>query len=52
MLFIFLSWAADPHMEKRKKTGFGVLLFLGVLSVLMYLSYREIWKHKKKQKTV
>ncbi len=48
----FLAWAADPHMEKRKRTGLGVLIFLSVFCVLMYLSYREIWRTEKKKKTV
>jgi ubiquinol-cytochrome c reductase cytochrome c1 subunit len=40
----FLSWAADPKMEERKRTGFGVMLFMLVLSGLLFLSYRRVWK--------
>ena len=39
----FLSWAAEPKMEERKRMGFGVLAFLIGLSVLLFLSYRKIW---------
>lgn len=39
----FLSWAADPHREKRKKTGFAVMLFLAALAGLVYCLKREIW---------
>ncbi|WP_412057692.1 cytochrome c1 [Bartonella sp. DGB2] len=41
----FLMWTADPYLEKRKKTGFRVLLFLIVLSLLAYLIKRDIWKN-------
>jgi ubiquinol-cytochrome c reductase cytochrome c1 subunit len=40
----FLSWAAEPTMEERKRTGFAVMLFLLLLSGLLYLSYRRVWK--------
>jgi len=42
----FLSWAAEPKMEERKQLGFGVVIFLLVLSGLLYLSYRKIWHDK------
>ena len=40
----FLSWAAEPKLEERHSIGFGVMVFLLVLSGLLYLSYRQIWK--------
>ena len=40
----FLSWAAEPKMEQRKRLGFEVLVFLTVLASLLYLSYRRVWK--------
>jgi len=43
----FLMWAADPHMELRKKTGFRVLVFLSIFSILLYLLKRHIWRHVK-----
>jgi len=39
----FLMWAADPHMELRKKAGFRVLVFLVIFSTLLYLVKRRIW---------
>lgn len=39
----FLMWAAEPHLEKRKRMGFQVLLFMFVLAVLLYFAYRQIW---------
>lgn len=39
----FLMWAAEPHMEDRKKTGFRVIVFMLLFSVLMYLTKRKVW---------
>ena len=39
----FLTWASEPHMVERKNMGFRVMVFLIVLSVLMYLVKRRIW---------
>ncbi len=40
----FLMWAAEPKLEARHRLGFGVLLFLGILTGLLYLSYRRVWR--------
>jgi len=40
---VFLSWASDPKMEERKRTGLGVVILLVVLSGLLFLSYRKVW---------
>ncbi|MWB79388.1 cytochrome c1 [Pseudooceanicola sp. 216_PA32_1] len=47
----FLMWAAEPKMMARKHTGFAAVLFLIILSVLLYLTNKRIWapykgKHK------
>ncbi|MBV8976864.1 MAG: cytochrome c1 [Alphaproteobacteria bacterium] len=42
----FLSWAAEPKMEERKQLGFEVVAFLVLLSALLYLSYRRVWRDK------
>jgi ubiquinol-cytochrome c reductase cytochrome c1 subunit len=39
----FLMWAAEPHMEDRKKTGFRVLVFLLLFGALVYLTKRKVW---------
>jgi ubiquinol-cytochrome c reductase cytochrome c1 subunit len=39
----FLAWASDPKMEERKRTGFGVMIFLVLLSGLLFASYRRVW---------
>ncbi|HVE05538.1 MAG TPA: cytochrome c1 [Rhizomicrobium sp.] len=40
----FLSWASEPHLEDRHRMGLGVMVFLVVLSGLLYLSYRRVWR--------
>jgi ubiquinol-cytochrome c reductase cytochrome c1 subunit len=39
----FLSWAADPHLNDRKHTGWLVLIYLLVTTVLLYLGKKRIW---------
>jgi ubiquinol-cytochrome c reductase cytochrome c1 subunit len=39
----FLQWASDPKMEERKQVGFEVMIFLFLLSGILYASYRRIW---------
>ena len=39
----FLTWAAEPHLEARHKMGFKVIIFLIILTVLVYLSMKRIW---------
>jgi ubiquinol-cytochrome c reductase cytochrome c1 subunit len=39
----FLMWAAEPHMEVRKKTGFTVMIFLVLFGALVFLTKRKVW---------
>ncbi len=39
----FMAWAAEPHMMARKALGFRVILFLIVLSGLLYYVKKKIW---------
>lgn len=39
----FLMWAAEPHLEARKATGFVVMIFLVLFAGLVYLTKRKIW---------
>ena len=41
----FLSWAAEPEMEKRHQMGLMVLIFLSILTVLTYFVMRKVWKN-------
>jgi len=42
----FLAWASDPHAQERKQTGFVVLIYLLLMSVITYLAYRQVWRGK------
>jgi ubiquinol-cytochrome c reductase cytochrome c1 subunit len=39
----FLAFVADPNMETRKQTGFMVMLYLAVLSVLLFFVKKKVW---------
>ena len=39
----FLMWTAEPAMEQRKRMGFQVLLFLVILSILLYFTKKRVW---------
>jgi ubiquinol-cytochrome c reductase cytochrome b/c1 subunit len=39
----FLMWAAEPHLEARKRVGFQVMIFLIVFAGLLYFTKRKVW---------
>ncbi len=39
----FLMWAAEPHLEARKKTGFTVMVFMLLFGALVFLAKRKVW---------
>jgi len=41
----FLAWSADPKMEQRKSAGLMTMIYLAILSVLLWLSYRRVWRN-------
>jgi ubiquinol-cytochrome c reductase cytochrome c1 subunit len=41
----FLMWAAEPHLEDRKKTGFRVIVFMLLFGTLVYLVKRKVWSN-------
>ena len=43
----FLMWAAEPHLEDRKKTGFRVIIFLILFAGLVYIAKRSVWSDVK-----
>jgi ubiquinol-cytochrome c reductase cytochrome b/c1 subunit len=40
----FLMWAAEPHLVARKRMGFQVMIFLLVLTGLLYFTKKKVWK--------
>lgn len=41
----YLAWAAEPEMEARKNMGIKVVLFLIVLTGLVYAMKRRLWSN-------
>ena len=39
----FMMWAAEPHLVQRKRIGFQVMIFLLVLSGLLYFTKKKVW---------
>jgi len=39
----FLMWAAEPHLEARKRIGFQAMIFLLVFAGLMYFAKKKVW---------
>ena len=39
----FLMWAAEPHLESRHKMGFKAIIYLIILTILVYFSMKKIW---------
>ena len=47
----FLMWTAEPKLNARKEAGLTGVIFLAILSVLLYLTNKRIWApHKVKAK--
>jgi|SRR5271169_971656 len=40
----FLVWAADPHAQERKRLGFYVLAYVALMTVLLFLWKKQIWR--------
>ncbi|MBL4929129.1 cytochrome c1 [Fuscibacter oryzae] len=47
----FLMWTAEPHMMARKQSGFIGVIFLIVLSSLLYLTNKRLWAGVKGKKS-
>jgi len=46
----FLMWTAEPKLVARKQAGLTGVIFLTVLSVLLYLTNKRLWApHKNKE---
>lgn len=43
----FLMWAAEPHLEERKRTGFMVMVFLVIFAGLVYLTKKSVYANKE-----
>ncbi|MFL0693287.1 MAG: cytochrome c1 [Agrobacterium tumefaciens] len=43
----FLMWAAEPHLEERKRMGFMVMVFLAIFTALIYLTKKSVYANKE-----
>lgn len=43
----FLMWAAEPHLEDRKRMGFMVMVFLAIFAALIYLTKKSVYANKE-----
>jgi cytochrome c1 len=43
----FLMWAAEPHLNARKRIGFQVMVFLLVFAGLVYFTKKKVWSAVK-----
>ena len=39
----FMAWTAEPKLEERHKFGFRVIIYLVILTILVYFSMKKIW---------
>ena len=39
----FLMWTAEPHLETRHRMGFKAIVYLIILTILVYFSMKRIW---------
>ena len=39
----FLMWTAEPHLETRHQMGFKAIVYLIILTILVYFSMKRIW---------
>ena len=39
----FLMWTAEPHLETRHQMGFKAIVYLIILTILVYFSMKKIW---------
>ncbi|MFG1180130.1 cytochrome c1 [Xanthobacter versatilis] len=41
----FMMWVAEPKLEERKRIGFQAMIFLIVLSGLLYFTKKKVWQN-------
>lgn len=44
----FMMWTAEPNLDARHEMGFKVIIYMAVLTLLLFLSMRVIWRRVKK----
>ncbi|HEY0014226.1 MAG TPA: cytochrome c1 [Allosphingosinicella sp.] len=44
----FLTWTAEPNLQRRHRSGLAVMIFLLFASILSYLAYKNVWSTAKR----
>jgi ubiquinol-cytochrome c reductase cytochrome c1 subunit len=44
---VFLSWASEPELEKRKQMGVMVIFYLLAFTIFVFLAMKRIWSRVK-----
>jgi len=44
----FLTWTAEPNLQRRHRAGLATVIFLLFASVLAYLAYKNVWATAKR----
>ena len=39
----YLAWAAEPHLEDRHKIGLRAMIYLFIITILVYFSMKKLW---------
>ncbi len=45
----FLTWTAEPNLQRRHHAGLAVLIFLAFTSLLAWLAYKNVWATAKRK---
>lgn len=41
----FLAWAGEPKQTNRKSLGLPVMIYLAIFAILLWFSYKQIWRN-------
>ena len=48
----FLMWAAEPHLDARKRVGFQVMVFLIIFAGMLYFTKKKVWHEVEKPREI
>ena len=46
---VFLHWAAEPNLEARNSTGFRVMIYMVIFTILAFFLKQRIWARLEKK---
>jgi ubiquinol-cytochrome c reductase cytochrome c1 subunit len=45
----FLTWTAEPNLQRRHRAGMAIMIFLIFASILAYFAYKNVWASAKRK---